>query len=83
MKSKNAVHRGAHPLPVVGGGAQRLAHTGDEVVDVPLQHRQVQLELGRKVLVENGFAHTRAVGDLVHARRVIAAVDENLAGSGE
>jgi hypothetical protein len=32
-------------------------------------------------LVENGFAHARTVGDLVHARGVVAAVDENLAGS--
>ena len=77
------LHRGAHPLPVVGGGAQRLAHAGDQVVDVPLQHRQIQLQLRREVLVENGFADARTVGDLVHARGVVAAVDENLAGSGE
>jgi hypothetical protein len=34
-------------------------------------------------LVENGFTHARAVGDLVHSCGVIAAVDENLAGSSE
>jgi hypothetical protein len=33
------------------------------------------------VLVQNGFAHPGAIGDLVHASGVIAAVDENLAGS--
>jgi hypothetical protein len=60
-----------------------LAHTRDEIVGMAGQHGQIQLELGRKVLVENGFAHTRAVGDLVHARGVVAAVDENLAGSSE
>ena len=35
------------------------------------------------MLVENGFAYARAVGDLVHACGVVAAVDENLAGSSE
>ena len=77
------LHGGAQPLPVVGGGAQRLAHTGHQIVDVPRQHREVQLQLRREVLVENGFAYTGAVGDLVHSCGVIAAVDENLAGSGE
>ena len=75
--------RGAQPLAVVGGGAQRLPHAGHQVVDVALQHRQVQLELGREVLVQNGFADARPVGDLVHARRVVAAVDEDLAGGDE
>jgi hypothetical protein len=34
-------------------------------------------------LVQNGFTDTRAIGDLVHPRGVVAAVDENLAGSDE
>jgi hypothetical protein len=76
-------HRGAYSLPVVSGGTQRLAHAGRQILDVLGKHRQVQLELGRKVLVENGFAYTCPVGDFVHARSVIAAVDENLAGSEE
>ena len=63
--------------------AQRLAHARYEIVGVPLQHGEIELKLGRKVLVENGFAHTRTVGDLVHARGVVAAVNENLAGSSE
>ena len=80
---EECLHRRAQPLPVVGGGAQRLAHPGNQVVDVAGQHRQIQLELGRKVLVENGFAYTGPVGDLVHAGGVVAAVDEDLAGSDE
>ena len=35
-------------------------------VAVLLQHRQVQVQLAGKMLVENGLAHTGAVGDLVH-----------------
>ena len=77
------LNRGAQPLPVVGGGAQRLAHPGHQVVDVPLQHRQVELQLRREVLVQNGFADAGSIGDLVHACGVIAAIDENLAGSDE
>ncbi len=42
---------------------------------------EVELQLRREVLVENGFAYARTVGDLVHAGGVVAAVDENLAGS--
>ena len=48
-----------------------------------LQHRQIELQLGREVLVENGFTDACPVGDLVHARRVVAAVDEDLAGGDE
>ena len=77
------LNRRAEPLPVVGGGAQRLAHTGHQVLDVALQHREVQLQLRREVLIENGFAHPGPIGDLVHTRGVIAAIDENLAGSDE
>lgn len=70
---------GAQTLPVVGRRTQRLAHPGDQVVDVALQDRQVQLELRREVLIENRFTHTGTVGDLVHACGVVAAVDEDLA----
>ena len=80
---EEGVHGGSHPLPVIGGGAQRLAHARNEVVGVPLQHGEIELKLGRKVLVENGFTHARTIGDLVHACGVVAAVDENLAGSGQ
>ena len=83
MKSKNAWTADVQPLPVVGGGAQCLLHAGDQVLDVPTQHRQIQLQLARKVLVQNGFADSRAVGDLVHAGRVVAAVDEDVAGDDE
>ena len=75
--------RRAQPLAVVGGGAQGLPHSGDQVVDVALQHRQVQLEFRREVLVQNRFADSSAIGDLVHARGVIAAVDEYLTGGDE
>ena len=80
---EESLNRGAEPLPVVGGGAQRLTHTRHQILDVPLQHGQVQLQLGRKMLVENGFTDASAVRDLVHSGGVIAAVDENLAGSDE
>ena len=77
------LHRGPQPLPVVGGGAQRLAHTGHQILDVALQHRQIQLQLAGKMLVENRFADPGALGDLVHAGGVVAAVDEDVAGRDE
>src|SRR5205807_4881717 len=74
---------GTQPLTVVGGGSQSLAHTRHQIVDVSVQDRQIQLELARKVLVENGFAYPGALGDLVHTGGVVATVDENVAGGDE
>jgi hypothetical protein len=42
---EESLNGGAQPLPVVGGGAQRLAHPGHQVVHVLLQDRQIQFEL--------------------------------------
>jgi hypothetical protein len=50
---------------------------------VSVQDRQIQLELARKVLVENGFAYPGAFGDLIHTGGVVATVDENVAGGDE
>ncbi len=50
---------------------------------MPLQHRQIQLQLGRKVLVEHRFAHAGPVRDLIHTCGVVTAVDEHLAGGDE
>ena len=38
----------------------------------------VQLQLAREVLVEHGLADARALGDVVHRRRVVAVGDEQL-----
>jgi hypothetical protein len=35
------------------------------------------------MLVQNGFADSRAIGDLVHPGRVVAVVDEHVAGDDE
>jgi hypothetical protein len=67
-------------LTVIGRGAQRLSYTRHQDVDVLLQHRQVQIEFAREVLVENRFADSGPIGDLVHPGGVKAPVDEHLAG---
>jgi hypothetical protein len=77
------LHRRVQPLPVVGRPAQRALHAADQIVDVPVQHGQVQFQLARKVLVENRFADARAVGDLVHPGRVVTAFDKDITGDDE
>ena len=42
---------------------------------------QVEIELAREVLVQNGFGDSGAIGDLVHGRGVVAGLDEHLLGS--
>ena len=83
MKSKNActAARSRCRLSVVVRSAWRTPDT--RLSTCACQHREVQLELRREVLIQNGFADAGAVGDLVHARGVVAAVDEDLAGSDE
>ncbi len=80
---EECLHGRPDALPVVGGRPQCLPHSRDQGVDVALQHRYVQLQLAREMLVQDGLAHAGALGDLVHAGGVVAAADEDLAGGRE
>ena len=68
------------PLLVVAGRGQRLAHERHELAGVLVQQGEVEVELAREVLVQNGFGHPGPLGDLVHGRGVVARPDEDLLG---
>ena len=71
------VHRGPHSLPVVGGGAQRLAHPATRRPRSRAQHRPGAAEAADGDAGRRRLAHARALGDLVHScRYVVATVDE-------
>ena len=74
------LHRGTHPMTVVGGTEQGPGDPVHHRLGVGIEYGEVQVELAWKVLVENRFAYPGVYGDLVHPRRVVAAFDEDLAG---
>ena len=68
-----------HPLLVVGGGRQRRVDLPDQLVGVGGEQRLVELQLAGEVLVENGLADARALGDVVHRGGVVALRGEDVA----
>lgn len=74
------LHRRTHTLPVVGGGAQGGVHIAHQLLGMGVDDRDVEVQLGREVLIQDGFAHSRVHRDLVHPGGVVAALDEDLTG---
>jgi hypothetical protein len=60
-----------------------VGHPHDELVDVDLQEREVQLQLAGKVLVENRLGHPGTFGDLVHRRGVVPVRGEDVLSGGQ
>src|SRR5581483_2712076 len=75
-----SAERGAHPLLVLIGGAQRAPDGLDQAVHALVQQRQVQLQLAGEVLVEHRLADSGALRDLVHGSGVVPTLDEYLKG---
>ena len=67
---------GDDALLVVGGAGQGVPDGLLEQPAVVVDEREVEVELARKVLVQDGFADPGALGDLVHRGRVVAVLDE-------
>jgi hypothetical protein len=65
-------------LPRVGVGERRVQAL-DQLVDVRLEHRPVELALRVEVLVQERLRDARALGDLIERGSVIAALGERLA----
>src|SRR5258708_5800231 len=75
--------RGWHAFGVVGRRRQRGGNSPDEFRDALVKQRQVEVELARKVLVQDRFTDASPFGDLVHRRGVVALRDEDVAGCPE
>ena len=51
---------------------------GQQLLDAGVDQRQVEVELAGEVLVQDRLADGRAVGDVVHGRRVEPLGDEHV-----
>jgi hypothetical protein len=60
------------------GGRERRPDQVRQLAGVLVEQREIQLELAREVLVQNGFGDPCTVGDVVHGSRVVANLDEYL-----
>ncbi len=57
---------------------ERHAAVLDDRVAGAVEQREVELELAGEVLVEHRLGDARALGDVVHRRRVVALAHEHL-----
>jgi len=73
-------HRRGHAQLVVMRGTQGKTNCLDKGLGARVQQSQIELKLAGEMLVENRFAHSCPLGDVVHRGGVIALSDEYLAG---
>ena len=65
---------------IVRGVVQSSVHQAHQLVRGVAEQRQIKLQLGREMLVENRFAHPGPIGDVIHRGGVVALLDEGALG---
>jgi len=68
---------GGNALLVFGGGRQGRPDQIQELAGVLVEQGQIEIQLAREVLVQNGFGDSGAVGDLIHRCGVVSGLDEH------
>ena len=69
-----------YPIGVVLGRGQGLLDDLDQPITALVEEREIEVELGRKVLVQDRFGYPSRVGDVVHGGCVVALGGEHFAG---